>query len=494
MALDILQNFYKTTISTAWATGTGNRYVTTLPTPTAGKLVINPSNDSKREIITYTAVGTDGGGNYITVSARGVGGTTDQVHAVGEPVRMNLTAQHYSDIQTELDLKLDDSQLDTDGTLAANSDTKVASQKATKTYSDLRVLKSGDTMTGALILSTSSPSTSLEAASKGYADGLAIAGSPNASTTVKGIVEEATQAEFDASTDTGTTGARLFAVPSVVQTGITTKTFVAGEAITSKDAVFVAKGDEGRLINAFSTTRTTNENMGGTTWIYQSFTTSANTTSITRIKLWTGSSGNTPSNAGTVRLRATPTGADMTSATFGWGTQNANAEVTVDIPDTAVSPSTTYYLVVSVPSDSFITFYVQGGTTSTYSGGVSGISSNSGSSWTTPATNVTGDFYFEVLEGDYTAGRVYKTIASTTSNSGLGQTENFIGFANAGASAAANVAVKMIGMVTGLSGLTAGSTYYLSNTAGLLSLTPGTVSKKVGLALSATELLIKNDN
>jgi hypothetical protein len=79
------------------------------------------------------------------------------------------------------------SYLDTDGTLAANSDVKVASQKATKTYADTKLSKAGGTMTAALILSTSSPSTSLEAASKGYADGLAIAGSPDSSTSVKGI-------------------------------------------------------------------------------------------------------------------------------------------------------------------------------------------------------------------------------------------------------------------------------------------------------------------
>lgn len=41
--------------------------------------------------------------------------------------------------QTALDAKLDDSQLDTDGTLTANSDTKIASQKATKTYADTKV-------------------------------------------------------------------------------------------------------------------------------------------------------------------------------------------------------------------------------------------------------------------------------------------------------------------------------------------------------------------
>lgn len=39
----------------------------------------------------------------------------------------------------------------------------------------------------------------------------------NASETAKGIVEEATQAELNAGTDTGATGARLFAVPSKIQ-------------------------------------------------------------------------------------------------------------------------------------------------------------------------------------------------------------------------------------------------------------------------------------
>lgn len=41
--------------------------------------------------------------------------------------------------QTALDLKLDDSQLDIDGTLAANSDVKIATQKATKTYVDTKM-------------------------------------------------------------------------------------------------------------------------------------------------------------------------------------------------------------------------------------------------------------------------------------------------------------------------------------------------------------------
>jgi len=48
---------------------------------------------------------------------------------------------------------------------------------------------------------------------KEYIDGIAISGSPDASTTTKGIVEEATQAEVDAGTGTGGTGAKLFVTP-----------------------------------------------------------------------------------------------------------------------------------------------------------------------------------------------------------------------------------------------------------------------------------------
>ena len=55
-------------------------------------------------------------------------------------------------------------------------------------------------------------------ATKAYVDGVAIAGAPNADTVTKGIVEEATQAEIDANTAVGGTGARLFVNPSTLVT------------------------------------------------------------------------------------------------------------------------------------------------------------------------------------------------------------------------------------------------------------------------------------
>lgn len=52
---------------------------------------------------------------------------------------------------------------------------------------------------------------------KEYVDDTAFAGAPDASTTVKGIVEEATQAEVDAGTAAGGTSARLFQNPSTIR-------------------------------------------------------------------------------------------------------------------------------------------------------------------------------------------------------------------------------------------------------------------------------------
>lgn len=276
MALQTLQNFYKATVSTAWAAGTGNRYVSVLPTPTSGRLVVNPSDISKREIVSYTATGTDSGGTYVTLSARGVGGTTDQTHDVNEPVRMNLTAQHYSDIQTELDLKLDDSQLDTDGTLAANSDTKIATQKATKTYADaittnvttldaqnVKLTGNQTISSGVKTFSVSpivpTPTTASQAATKAYADGLAIAGSPDASTTAKGISEEATDAEVLAATTIGGTGARLFINPGSVGNAANKIPFVTSTgkiaaSIIPTNLVYGGTGANGALAISSGTT------------------------------------------------------------------------------------------------------------------------------------------------------------------------------------------------------------------------------------------------
>lgn len=93
--------------------------------------------------------------------------------------------------------KIETSTLDTDTTLAANSDSKIPTQKAVKAYVD----------TG---------------------------GNVNASETTKGIVEEATDAEVTAGTATGATGAKLFVTPAKLATRLTTGTnFSSG--VSAKD-------------------------------------------------------------------------------------------------------------------------------------------------------------------------------------------------------------------------------------------------------------------
>ena len=104
---------------------------------------------------------------------------------------------NFSNLNTD---KIETSVLDTDTALTANSDAKVATQKAVKAYVDA-------------------------------------GGNMNASTTNKGIVEEATAAEYSAQTATGATGARLFVNPSTGPTIETTAgtthslTTIAGQRV-----------------------------------------------------------------------------------------------------------------------------------------------------------------------------------------------------------------------------------------------------------------------
>lgn len=97
--------------------------------------------------------------------------------------------------KTYADTKLSGT-LDTDGTLATNSDTRVASQKATKTYADTKLAASYlDTDTA--LAANSDTKVASQKATKAYADGR----TPAASTSASGIVELATAAETETGTD-----------------------------------------------------------------------------------------------------------------------------------------------------------------------------------------------------------------------------------------------------------------------------------------------------
>lgn len=61
------------------------------------------------------------------------------------------------------------------------------------------------------------PTLQPQVASKGYVDSVAILGAPNATTSVQGLVQLPTQAQVDAGTATGSTGASLTPTPAVLR-------------------------------------------------------------------------------------------------------------------------------------------------------------------------------------------------------------------------------------------------------------------------------------
>lgn len=65
------------------------------------------------------------------------------------------------------------------------------------------------------------PTDSAQLATKAYVDSVAVSGAPNATTGVKGIVQLATQAQFDARTTAGSTGATLVPTPGLIRNVLT---------------------------------------------------------------------------------------------------------------------------------------------------------------------------------------------------------------------------------------------------------------------------------
>lgn len=83
--------------------------------------------------------------------------------------------------------------------------------------------------------------------------------------------------------------------------------------------------------------------------------------------------------------------------------------------------------------------------------------------------------------------RVYKTKATI-----LERTTGFIGFAAEAISSGSSGSIAVSGVVTGLTSLALGTQYYLSDTAGALSSSAGTNTRKAAIGLSTTSVVITN--
>lgn len=165
--------------------------------------------------------------------------------------------------------------------------------------------------------------------------------------------------------------------------------------------------------------------------------------------------------------------ATIAQASVGTSAGNINFDFTNIVK---LAGGTTYYIVL------FGTTYDVSNYLSIYKNATGG---GSGSNFAT----YNGSWNYSLYAGtnascalSYTAGRIMKAKAITS-----GEADLFIGFAQDAINSSASGIVTLHGLVT-TSGLTAVRTYYLSDTAGAIALTAGTVSKKVGKSLSTTEL------
>lgn len=99
---------------------------------------------------------------------------------------------------------------------------------------------------------------------KDYIDGIAVAGSPDASTTAEGLVEEATQAEVDAGTAAGGTAARLFVNPSTIRAG-NYNDYVADTGVADAYAIAPSPAITAYAAGQVFTFKATNANTGAST-------------------------------------------------------------------------------------------------------------------------------------------------------------------------------------------------------------------------------------
>lgn len=186
----------------------------------AGKYYFTIDGDnSQKEHIYCTLSGTSLSSIY-SVSRQGVHTSgAAREHRVGATIVITDFA-HILELNKLLS---GETTLNGSSPLSYDTDPTISNDKhlATKKYvDDSSVATTGNetiagikTFSELLLLPNSSPTSALQGASKGYVDGVSIAGAANADLTTKGIVEEATAAEIVAGTQAGATGAELVVNP-----------------------------------------------------------------------------------------------------------------------------------------------------------------------------------------------------------------------------------------------------------------------------------------
>jgi|GEM_PF-6417756 len=145
------------------------------------------------------------------------------------------------------------------------------------------------------------------------------------------------------------------------------------------------------------------------------------------------------------------------------------------------------------PSGSVYTNNTETGTDSTnryYAAGDSGIIKTIGQSESLTVAN-SGSSCSVAIISLAPANAAQVAVVNASSAAANSRVTNFLGFALSTVSAGAAVTVITTGVMSGFSSLALGQ-YYLNDTAGTVGTSPGTNTRKVGIALDTTHLLITN--
>lgn len=267
-------------------------------------------------------------------------------------------------------------------------------------------------------------------------------------------------------------------------------TLTAGESISQGNAVSV--GDGATVSASAPALNSDGVILSSTTWEANSFTTSA----VTFYQLTAASQRvhNTSGSAGVgvvLKFDIRTDSAGVPSATSlyaGTNTFNIASSQDLLITHTLSSPltlalNTKYWVVVSCTSNGGGQIQYRLASTSA---NVAQSTTNAGTVWSAASNDGCMGYSYTTS----VAGNIYQ---SNATNSDF-RANAFAGIAQVAIAPSASGAVKAYGIDASQSGLSPGITYFLSNTPGAISSSAGSQARKIGLSVSAAQLLIKQDN
>lgn len=271
--------------------------------------------------------------------------------------------------------------------------------------------------------------------------------------------------------------------------GITsTREYETGEDLSDNEAVFLSNGTEVfdilEVASGYGARGDFGQASSNNNKIAQTFTMVSTPRAINSIDVDLRKQGSPTDNV-KVSIYAT-SGGTPTGSALAYGTKSGSSlttsfvtyTITLDTP-IDLTNGTVYAVVFERDGSLNNSNYYQSGldTGNPYASGTALY--DQGGGWSTWSGY---DLYIHI-KVTCIAGKVYLASAATASAS-----DRFIGFANGSFSIGDSASICVGEIDDDRSGLSTGSIYYLSDTPGSISTSAGTVTKKVGLAFSATEL------